>query len=52
MEPVDEGATVGFGREIIDAISGGCDGSALLIRSVPRLSGRNWHNRGLKPEHG
>ena len=30
-------------------ISGDCDGSALLILSVPRLSGRNWHTDALKP---
>src|SRR5262245_3579194 len=33
-------------------ISGGCDGSALLILSVPRLSGRSWHTDALKPEKG
>ena len=33
-------------------ISGGCAGSALLIRSVPRLSGRSWHTDAVKPENG
>src|SRR5437764_14291972 len=33
-------------------ISGGCAGSALLMRSVPRLSGRNWQTDAVKPEKG
>ena len=32
-------------------ISGGTDGSALLMRSEPRLSGRNWQTEALKPEN-
>ena len=31
-------------------IAGGTDGSALLIRSVPRLSGRNWQTEAVKPD--
>ena len=32
-------------------ISGGADGSALLIRSEPRLSGRSWQTDAVKPEN-
>ena len=31
-------------------ISGGTEGSALLMRSEPRLSGRNWQTEAVKPE--
>ena len=31
-------------------ISGGTDGSALLMRSVPRLSGRSWQTDAVKPD--
>jgi len=33
-------------------ISGGTPGSALLIFSEPRLSGRNWQTDAVKPENG
>src|SRR6516162_2278661 len=33
-------------------ISGGVAGSALLILSEPRLSGRNWQTEAVKPENG
>src|SRR6266566_668166 len=33
-------------------ISGGRLGSALLIFSEPRLSGRNWQTDAVKPENG
>src|SRR5436309_14027669 len=32
-------------------ISGATDGSALLMRSEPRLSGRNWQTEALNPEN-
>src|SRR5215831_14254992 len=32
-------------------ISGGTVGSALLMRSEPRLSGRNWQTEAVKPEN-
>ena len=32
-------------------ISGGTAGSALLMRSEPRLSGRNWQTEAVKPEN-
>src|SRR5258707_388388 len=32
-------------------ISGGTAGSALLMRSEPRLSGRNWQTDAVKPEN-
>jgi len=32
-------------------ISGGAVGSALLMRSEPRLSGRNWHTDAENPEN-
>src|SRR5258708_23160516 len=32
-------------------ISGGSAGSALLIRSEPRLSGRNWQTDAVNPEN-
>ena len=32
-------------------ISGGAVGSALLMRSEPRLSGRNWQTDAVKPEN-
>ena len=31
-------------------ISGGTSGSALLMRKLPRLSGRNWQTEAVKPE--
>ena len=31
-------------------ISGGTVGSALLMRSEPRLSGRSWQTEAVKPE--
>src|SRR5215467_9231864 len=33
-------------------ISGGTLGSALLILSDPRLSGRSWHTEAVNPENG
>src|SRR5258708_37576969 len=33
-------------------ISGAAAGSALLMRSEPRLSGRNWQTEAVKPEYG
>ena len=32
-------------------ISGGTVGSALLMRSEPRLSGRNWQTEAVNPEN-
>src|SRR3979411_1729412 len=32
-------------------ISGGTEGSALLTRSEPRLSGRNWQTEAVNPEN-
>src|ERR1700709_121484 len=31
-------------------ISGGTEASALLMRSVPRLSGRSWQTEAVKPD--
>src|SRR6478609_11869389 len=31
-------------------MAGGTDGSALLMRSEPRLSGRNWQTDAVKPD--